>query len=70
MSPKRKREKQSEPARLSIGMAAPAAFSALPDRDEKIRYRAYELYTQRGYEPGRELDDWLQAEREFEGGLL
>ena len=38
--------------------------------DEKIRRRAYEIYLERGEQPGRELDDWLQAERELEGGVL
>jgi hypothetical protein len=36
-------------------------------RIEEIRHRAYELYLERGQEPGRELDDWLQAEREING---
>jgi len=36
---------------------------ALPEHE--IRTRAYELYLARGAEPGRELEDWLQAEREF-----
>ncbi len=43
--------------------------------DEEIRgaisRRAYEIYQQRGGEPGREMDDWLQAENEIlaeEGG--
>jgi len=27
--------------------------------------RAYELYLARGAQPGRELEDWLQAEREL-----
>ena len=39
-------------------------------RDEDIRRRAYEIYLERGEQPGRELDDWLQAERELEGGAL
>jgi len=30
-----------------------------------IRSRAYEIYIARGEQPGRELDDWLQAEREL-----
>jgi hypothetical protein len=38
-------------------------------RDEKIRHRAYEIYLERGEQPGRELDDWLQAERELIGVL-
>jgi hypothetical protein len=33
-------------------------------RDEEIRRRAYEIYLERGELQGRELDDWLQAERE------
>jgi len=32
---------------------------------ELIRMRAYELYTARGKQPGHDLDDWLQAEREI-----
>ena len=31
--------------------------------EERIRIRAYELYEQRGYVSGRDLDDWLAAER-------
>ena len=33
-------------------------------RHEEIRRRAYEIYLERGEQPGHELDDWLQAERE------
>ena len=36
-----------------------------PSREE-IRFRAYEIYLERGGLPGNELDDWLQAERELE----
>lgn len=32
--------------------------------DEEIRHRAYELYLARGDEPGSDLSDWLQAERD------
>jgi len=34
-------------------------------REHDIRTRAYELYLVRGAQPGRELEDWLQAEREL-----
>lgn len=34
-------------------------------REQKIRIRAYEIYLQRGEQPGNELDDWLQAEFEL-----
>lgn len=35
------------------------------DRDRWVAERAYQLAEQRGFAPGAELDDWLQAEREF-----
>ena len=38
--------------------------------DAEIRCRAYQLYVERGEEHGRDLDDWLQAKREFESGAL
>jgi hypothetical protein len=31
---------------------------------QPIQQRAYELFLKRGKEPGHDLDDWLQAERE------
>ena len=40
------------------------------DRDDstagRIRMRAYELYLERGTDPDNPLEDWLQAEREFQ----
>jgi DUF2934 family protein len=50
----------AETGEASVGNAA---------RDEDIRRRAYEIYLERGVQPGHELDDWLQAERELEGGV-
>jgi hypothetical protein len=35
------------------------------DRAEAVAHRAYELFQERGCEPGRELDDWLRAEHEL-----
>jgi hypothetical protein len=34
------------------------------DLEEEVRRRAYELYAERGYVDGYEVEDWLQAERE------
>jgi hypothetical protein len=34
------------------------------DMQEAIRARAYELYAQRGYEHGRDFEDWVRAEAE------
>ena len=33
--------------------------------EQEIRRRAYELYKERGAQPGHELEDWLRAEREL-----
>jgi len=38
--------------------------TATIDRD-RLAQRAYELYLARGGEDGRDLEDWLTAEREF-----
>ena len=35
---------------------------------DAIARRAYELFQDRGRTPGRELDDWLRAEREMQEG--
>ena len=51
----------------------PVALEVSPGntaRDEEIRRRAYEIYLERGEQSGRDLDDWLQAERELQRGLL
>jgi hypothetical protein len=31
--------------------------------NERIARKAYELYEQRGWQHGHDLDDWLEAER-------
>jgi hypothetical protein len=52
---------RAEPGETSIGNSG---------RDEQIRRRAYEIYLERGEQPGRELDDWLRAKCELERGEL
>ena len=39
--------------------------SLASSNEQEIRTRAYEIYLQRGGQPGYELEDWLQAEREL-----
>ena len=36
-----------------------------PSPEERIRLRAYELYAERGYQSGSDVEDWLQAEAEI-----
>jgi Protein of unknown function (DUF2934) len=52
---------------LEIRAEPPQNHAPNPD---KIRQRAYELYLEGGGLPGRELDDWLRAEREIEKSAL
>jgi outer membrane protein TolC len=52
---------QAATAEAQLGNSAPG---------EEIRRRAYEIYLERGEQQGRELEDWLQAERELERGVL
>jgi len=34
---------------------------------EEIAQRAYELFLARGGEPGHDVEDWLEAERQLQG---
>ena len=46
----------------------PSAENAAANRElnhDDIRRRAYEIYLEGGSLPGRELEDWLRAEREL-----
>lgn len=62
----------SRPKRNAEARSTQAETGEAPveTRDEEIKRRAYEIYLERGEQPGRELDDWLQAERELERGVL
>jgi len=44
---------------------APAKDAAGSIEPEAIAHRAYELFQERGREPGHALDDWLRAEHEL-----
>jgi hypothetical protein len=33
--------------------------------EEQIRFRAYDLYVERGRADGQDLEDWFQAEKEL-----
>jgi len=38
--------------------------------EKEIRRRAYEIYLERGEQPGSELDAWFRAERELDAKVL
>lgn len=45
----------------------PPEKGSLELTEDIIRVRAYQLFEQRGYEHGHDLEDWFQAEAEIIG---
>jgi Protein of unknown function (DUF2934) len=67
MSSKSKEHQNVESQAAFAPKREPVSASAADSpRLEEIRIRAYEIYMERGGQPGHDLDDWLQAERELE----
>jgi hypothetical protein len=64
------RSEITEPQATSIQTETGEASVRNSALDDQIRRRAYEIYLERGEQPGRDLEDWFQAERELEGGVL
>ncbi len=52
----------SEPLADEPGQTAAAAAPRSDEVDRMISEAAYYLAEHRGFEPGHEIDDWLQAE--------
>jgi Protein of unknown function (DUF2934) len=63
---------ESRESRATSTQAAETGEAAAGNasQDQEIRRRAYEIYLERGEQPGYELDDWLKAELELRGGAL
>ena len=59
-TPKPDRRKSTKAAAVAAIVAPAATIS-----DAEIARRAFEVYCARGGQHGRDLDDWLQAEREL-----
>lgn len=69
-SPKPERKPQApQPQSNEPMLQTPQSPRLAPCGDLRflIAKRAYELYSERGYGHGSELDDWLKAEREILG---
>jgi hypothetical protein len=67
MSSKPKEQRIAEPDPTSTKQTESAHTPVSPSaRHEEIRIRAYEIYIERDGQPGDELSDWLQAEREVQ----
>ena len=78
MSPKRKKRiLAGDPPSIKNDMKRTAILSKQAEKPEvkgsrdseelkdQIRLRAYQIYEERGFVDGDELDDWLQAEAEL-----
>ena len=56
--------KKSANVTRAISANSSGAVSAPTNLDEEIRSLAYRFSEERGFEPGHETEDWLNAERE------
>lgn len=54
------------PSILPRAQAEPKPTKPAPT-EQDIRERAYQIYLERGRQPGHDVDDWFQAERELRG---
>ena len=64
LMPETEEVKRIRKPRRTKQAASPSYGNGFPTADA-IGRRAYEIYLERGGEPGHELEDWLQAEREL-----
>ena len=56
---------QQPPGRSTAQKLHPLPMSSGDDLHILTAKRAYELFTERGYQHGSALDDWLEAERDI-----
>jgi hypothetical protein len=69
---RQKTAERQEPVitRDASGYDAALRPSGTGDETQRISERAYELFLARGAEHGRDMDDWLAAEREIRNGAV
>ena len=58
---------KSKPTDVETAHNRPPRRARRTITDADIARRAYDLYLARGCEPGHDVEDWLQAERELNG---
>ena len=61
--------KRAEVAAAASGSTEPGPNGSAPVTDADVARRAYDLYLARGCEPGHDVEDWLQAERDLRGAV-
>ena len=60
------RPSSSRNARIEHDLDEPTAQAARVPGHDEIAMRAFEIYLSRGEWPGRDLEDWLEAERQLQ----
>jgi hypothetical protein len=58
----------TKPANVITGATLKPHTTSIANREQRIADAAYQRAEQRGFAPGNELEDWLDAEREIDGG--
>ena len=54
----------------SAEVGLPVESQVMPELQSRIAVRAYQLYEESGYVPGRDMENWLRAEKEVLTGDL
>ena len=67
--PANHKTKRAEAAAAANGATTSGPNGSAPVTDADIARRAYDLYLARGGEPGHDVEDWLQAERDLRGDV-
>ncbi|HAD81180.1 MAG: hypothetical protein A2509_05950 [Candidatus Edwardsbacteria bacterium RIFOXYD12_FULL_50_11] len=53
--------------KVQPAITAPVSAGAPADMENLTRIKAHQMFEQRGRQPGRDLDDWLAAEKDLAG---
>ena len=67
--PANSKTKRAEAAAAAHGATTSGPNGSAPVTDADVARRAYDLYLARGGEPGHDVEDWLQAERDLRGAV-
>ncbi len=68
MKTTKKQATRAKAPRKVSRVAEPAAPKLPAPTKSEIASRAYELYAESGHQPGRDVEFWLEAERQLQRG--
>lgn len=67
--PANSKTKRAEAPASANGATTSGSNGSAAVTDADVARRAYDLYLARGGEPGHDVEDWLQAERDLRGAV-